>query len=102
MHKNKEGCMHNNLLLFIIVLAISIFINIFLKKFKIPTIIGYIITGFVIASFYHFDQESREFLTQISEFGIVFLMFTIGLEFSFKYLKKTKKKFLFLVFCKLF
>ena len=84
--------MHNNLLLFIIVLAISIFINIFLKKFKIPTIIGYIITGFIIASFYHFDQESRGFLTQISEFGIVFLMFTIGLEFSFKYLKKTKKE----------
>jgi monovalent cation:H+ antiporter-2, CPA2 family len=84
--------MHYSLLLFIIVLAISIFINIFLKKFKIPTIIGYIITGFIIASFYHFDKESKEFLTQISEFGIVFLMFTIGLEFSFSYLKKTKKE----------
>jgi monovalent cation:H+ antiporter-2, CPA2 family len=84
--------MHHSLLLFVIVLAISIFINIFLKKFKIPTIIGYIITGFIIASFYHFDQESKEFLTKISEFGIVFLMFTIGLEFSFKYLKKTKKE----------
>ena len=84
--------MHNDLLLFIIVLAISILINIFLKRFKIPTIIGYIITGFIIASFYSFDKESKEFLTQVSEFGIVFLMFTIGLEFSLSYLKKTKKE----------
>ncbi|MBD3830363.1 MAG: cation:proton antiporter [Arcobacter sp.] len=88
--------MHHNLLLVIVVLAISIFINVFLKKIKIPTIIGYITTGFIIASFYHFDIESKEFLTQLSEFGIVFLMFTIGLEFSINHLKKTKKEvFLF-------
>ena len=83
--------MHHNLLLVIVVLAISIFINVFLKKIKIPTIIGYIATGFIIASFYHFDTESNEFLSQLSEFGIVFLMFTIGLEFSLSHLKKTKQ-----------
>lgn len=56
-------------------------------------IIGYIVTGVIIAYFFNFD--SLETLSEIAEFGIVFLMFMIGLEFSFDRLRAMKEEVLF-------
>jgi len=70
--------------------AIATFFNIFLKRFNIPTIIGYILTGFAIAYLFKLGRNNDS-LTHIAEFGIVFLMFTIGLEFSIKHLLSMKK-----------
>lgn len=70
---------------------ISLICNIILKKFALPTIIGYIATGTIIA--YGFELHSavnNHDLKEIAEFGVVFLMFTIGLEFSISHLKKMK------------
>ena len=76
----------------IIILAIifvSLLFNIPLSKFKIPPIIGYIITGILVTSFFHIEKETIE---HIAEFGIIFLMFLIGLEFSPDKLKRMKKE----------
>jgi CPA2 family monovalent cation:H+ antiporter-2 len=64
-----------------------------LKYLEIPTIIGYISTGIIIA--YGFGLHSavdNHVLKEIAEFGIVFLIFTIGLEFSIKYFIRMKKE----------
>jgi len=88
--------MENVLIVLIVTIAIATVLNIILKKFDIPTVIGYVLSGFAISSFYHFAEDSREVLSHLAEFGIVFLMFTIGLEFSVKQLKHMKKEvFLF-------
>jgi len=79
-------------MLIIITIAIATVLNIFLKKFDIPTVIGYIVAGFAISTIFHFSETSREMLSHIAEFGIVFLMFTIGLEFSIHHLKSMKKQ----------
>jgi len=72
-------------------LFISLVINVILKKIHLPTIIGYIITGTIIAyGFGLHDAVHNHELKEIAEFGIVFLMFTIGLEFSIEHLKKMK------------
>jgi len=72
-------------------LFISLVINIFLKKIHLPTIIGYIVTGTIIAyAFGLHEAVHNHTLTEVAEFGIVFLMFTIGLEFSIEHLKKMK------------
>ncbi len=84
--------MENALLVLIITVALSTVLNVFLKKFDIPTIIGYIFSGFAVSSFYHFAEDSKEMLSHLAEFGIVFLMFTIGLEFSANHLKSMKKE----------
>jgi len=84
--------MENALLVLIITVTISTVLNVFLKKFDIPTIIGYIFSGFAVSSFYHFAEDSKEMLAHLAEFGIVFLMFTIGLEFSVNHLKSMKKE----------
>ncbi len=72
-------------------LFIAVFINIILKRFHIPTIIGYIFTGLIIKYLLRLDTLQNETLFHIAEFGIVFLMFTIGLEFSIRHLWSMKK-----------
>jgi len=84
--------LHDTLLILIITIAISTIINVILKRFDIPTVIGYVLTGFSITTIFHFTDDSKEMLSHLAEFGIVFLMFTIGLEFSLKQLKNMKKE----------
>ncbi len=71
---------------------LSIIVNASLKRAGIPTVIGYILTGIAITAAFHL--EHHEALSHVAEFGIVFLMFTIGLEFSFKALAALRKEVL--------
>ncbi|SFV54151.1 Glutathione-regulated potassium-efflux system protein KefB [hydrothermal vent metagenome] len=84
--------MEHLLLGLIITITIATVVNVFLKKFDIPTVIGYIFTGLIISQIFNFGEESRETLSSLAEFGIVFLMFTIGLEFSISHMKSMKKE----------
>ncbi len=80
----------------VITLFLATFLNIIFKKLGIPTIIGYIVTGTTIAyGFGLHDALNNHELKEIAEFGIVFLMFTIGLEFSINHLKQMKKEVFF-------
>ena len=72
-------------------LFISLVLNVILKKIHLPTIIGYIVTGTIIAYAFGLQEAvHNHVLKEIAEFGVVFLMFTIGLEFSIEHLKKMK------------
>lgn len=85
--------MENTLLYIIVALGMSIVINILLKKIGVSQIIGYIITGTVIV--YAFDLRhltDSHTLEIVGEFGIVFLMFTIGLEISLAKMGSMKKE----------
>ncbi|HED6851100.1 TPA: cation:proton antiporter [Campylobacter coli] len=82
--------MDNFLEIFLITAAIAIVLNVIFKKFEIPTIIGYIAAGEIISEIYHLSGKGE--IAHIAEFGIVFLMFTIGLEFSFKHLMAMKQE----------
>lgn len=72
---------------------IAIIVNLILKRFHLPTIIGYIVTGTIIAYLFGLhDVVNNHDLKEIAEFGIVFLMFTIGLEFSVDALVRMKRE----------
>lgn len=72
-------------------LLLSLLINIIVRKIYLPTIIGYIITGTMIAYLFDLHEAvNNHELKEIAEFGVVFLMFTIGLEFSLAHLKRMK------------
>ena len=76
--------------------ALATFVNVALKRFNIPTVIGYILTGAIIGPLFGIHAEGHEALAHLAEFGIVFLMFTIGLEFSLSHLLGMKREvFLF-------
>lgn len=71
----------------VLTILIAILLNLILKKIHLPTIIGYILTGTAIAyAFGLHSAVSNHDLKEIAEFGVVFLMFTIGLEFSINHL----------------
>lgn len=60
------------------------------KKIKQPLVLGYLIAGFLAGNHFDFfpnvtDMHSVEVWAQI---GIIFLLFSLGLEFSFKKLMK--------------
>ena len=75
--------MQNAILYISIALGLSTLINLLLKHYGISQIIGYIFTGTLIGYVFVFSgQVHNPILDQIGEFGIVFLMFTIGLEIS--------------------
>lgn len=71
---------------------LSLVMNIFLKKFDLPIIIGYIFAGALITQLLQLHESHRQDLFEIAEFGIVFLMFTIGLEFPLEQLKRLKRE----------
>ncbi len=65
-------------------------ITIIFKLLKQPLVLGYIVAGFIVGPHFGlfptvFDTNSIE---EWSEIGIIFLMFALGLEFSFKKLLK--------------
>lgn len=85
--------MENSLLYVMVAVGISIVINILLKKIDVSPIIGYILTGTIIV--YAFDLRDvahSHGLEMVGEFGIVFLMFTIGLEISLAKMNSMKQE----------
>jgi len=76
----------------IVTIGIATVVNVFLKRMDIPTVIGYIFTGLIITLLFDFGEESKETLSFLAEFGIVFLMFTIGLEFSIAQMRSMKRE----------
>jgi CPA2 family monovalent cation:H+ antiporter-2 len=82
--------MENLLLIIFLTLTSATLINVILKRLGISHIIGYIITGTLISYIFGFNRTNINSLELIGEFGIVFLMFTIGLEISFSKIKKMK------------
>ncbi len=73
-----------DLMLFYIIsaLGVSTILNILLKHFGVSQIIGYIFTGTIVAYAFSLSGADSQLLDILAEFGIVFLMFTIGLEIS--------------------
>lgn len=68
-----------------IMLSTAAVVTIVFKKLKIPTILGYILAGFLIGP--HFPMfleiESVASIETWSEIGVIIILFHIGLEFDF-------------------
>ncbi len=69
-------------------------LNIVFRRYNISHILGYIFTGTIISYIFDFNTVRIDSLNMIAEFGIVFLMFTIGLELSIEKIKKMKETLL--------
>ncbi len=65
------------LLLFFAIISVIVF-----RRFRLSNIVAYLFTGFMLGpSLLNFLDSYRE-IELVAEFGIVFLMFSLGLEFS--------------------
>ena len=75
----------------LVLLAAAVVVVIVCRTLRLPTILGYLVVGTAVGPYgLHWipDNETTRFL---GEFGIVFLLFSIGLEFSLPQLKAMRR-----------
>src|SRR6187402_2590263 len=60
------------------------------KKIKQPLVLGYLIAGFLAGNHFDFFPSVKDIksVEVWAEIGVIFLLFSLGLEFSFKKLMK--------------
>lgn len=73
-----------------LILCTGAFTTILFRKIRQPLVLGYIIAGFLVGPYIQFiptvaDNQNIEILAEI---GVIFLLFGLGLEFSFKKLMR--------------
>lgn len=76
---------------FLIILAFSLVGAVLLHRLRMATIVAYIVVGALIGPTALGLIEDPGQFSFLAEFGVVFLLFTLGLEFSFK--KMTAMRF---------
>lgn len=73
-----------------LILMAGALITLLFRRIKQPLVLGYIIAGFLVGPYFHLtptvvDTENVETLAEI---GVIILLFSLGLEFSFKKLMR--------------
>ena len=68
------------------ILVIAGAVTIIFKRFRQPLVLGYIVAGFLAGPYMPYTPSitDSESINDWSQIGVIFLMFTLGLEFSFK------------------
>jgi len=61
------------------------------RRFHLPPILNYILVGIIVGPFGFGLIESEKSISFLAEFGIVFLLFSIGLEFSLTQMMSMRK-----------
>ncbi|HSI90145.1 MAG TPA: cation:proton antiporter, partial [Adhaeribacter sp.] len=75
----------------IIILGLAVVVILIFQKLKLPTILGFLITGLIAGpSGLNIVKASHE-VDMLAEIGVILLLFIIGLEFSLKELVAIKK-----------
>jgi CPA2 family monovalent cation:H+ antiporter-2 len=75
----------------VIIFALSTAVNFIFTKIRIPTIIGYMLTGIVAGPHLLAIIKQPHEIELMAEIGVVILLFTIGIEFSLNHLLKIRK-----------
>ena len=69
-----------------LILAVAAITTLIFKKIKQPVVLGYIIAGVLVGPHISLmpTVTDEEGVKTLSEMGVIFLLFSLGLEFSFK------------------
>ena len=73
-----------------LILMAGAIITLLFRKIKQPLVLGYIIAGFLVGPYFHLTPTvaDRENVETLAEIGVIILLFSLGLEFSFKKLMR--------------
>ncbi len=75
----------------VLIFALSTLVNLVFTRFRIPTVVGYLLTGIIAGPHLLSLVSARYQIELIAEIGVVLLLFTIGMEFSLKHLLKIRR-----------
>ena len=76
-----------------LILMAAAVVTLIFKKLKQPVVLGYLIAGFLVGPHFMFfpSVKDTESISIWAEIGVIFMLFGLGLEFSFKKLTKVGK-----------
>jgi CPA2 family monovalent cation:H+ antiporter-2 len=74
--------MHNTLQPVLVLLAAAVLVVVVFRSLRLPPLLGYLIVGVVIGPHALGWITTTDEVSTLAEIGVVFLMFSIGLEFS--------------------
>jgi len=72
------------MLALVVVIILSIFLLYLGQRFKMPSIVSFLVIGMLVGPFGFALITDQSVIDTIGEVGIILLLFTIGLEFSFQ------------------
>jgi CPA2 family monovalent cation:H+ antiporter-2 len=75
----------------IVIIGSSVLIIILFQRMKLPSILGFLITGILVGPYGLSLIKASHEVELMSEIGIIFLLFVIGIEFSLKTLSSIRK-----------
>ncbi len=78
----------------VIIFGLSIVVLFICHRFRVPTIVGFLLTGIMAGPHGLRLIEAIHEVEILAEVGVVLLLFTIGIEFSFRSLVQIKKSVL--------
>lgn len=73
-----------------VILGVAAVVTYVFRKINQPVVLGYIVAGIIVGPYTHpfFSIVDVNSLKTLAELGVIFLMFALGLEFSFRRLAK--------------
>ena len=74
----------------LIILFSAVAVVLFFLRMGLPPILGYLVAGLLVGPFGFGFVSDIEHIKTFAEFGVVFLLFTIGLEFSISLLMRMR------------
>jgi CPA2 family monovalent cation:H+ antiporter-2 len=83
--------MPNTLVLVVILLAVGVLVSVAGNRLRLPPILGYLLVGIIVGPHALGWIPNSVEASYLAEFGVVFLMFSIGLEFSLPQLTAMRK-----------
>lgn len=75
----------------IIIFSVSIGVNLLFNRMKLPTVVGYLLTGIIIGPHLLSLVKEEHEIEILAEIGVAMLLFAIGMEFSLKHLLKIRR-----------
>ncbi|MBE0646222.1 MAG: cation:proton antiporter [Bacteroidales bacterium] len=75
----------------VIILGLSVLIILVFHRFRIPSILGFLLTGIIIGPYGLSLIDASHEVELMAELGVIFLLFVIGIEFSIKGLMSIKR-----------
>ncbi len=75
----------------LIIIGLSIIVVFLFNKLKLPSIVGFLLTGMIAGPYGLKLIQDAHSVEQISEIGVILIMFSIGMEFSLKKLLNIKR-----------
>ena len=80
----------------LLLLGLAVAVIVLFHRLHVPSSLGYLLVGVIVGPYSVGPVVDRSVIVQIAEFGIVFLLFTIGLSYSLPELRALRGKVLWL------